>query len=47
VLPSLPPYSKVTPSGDPEGYDIDIAKRLAEALKVKPEFVVHRYPWPA
>jgi polar amino acid transport system substrate-binding protein len=44
VLPSLPPYSKVTPSGEPEGYDIDIAKRLAEALKVKPEFVVTDIP---
>ena len=44
VLPSLPPYSKVTPGGEPEGYDIDIAKRLAEALKVKPEFVVTDIP---
>ncbi|MGI4800147.1 MAG: transporter substrate-binding domain-containing protein [Janthinobacterium lividum] len=44
VLPSLPPYSKVTPGGDPEGYDIDIAKRLAEALKVKAEFVVTDIP---
>jgi polar amino acid transport system substrate-binding protein len=44
VLPSLPPYSKVTPSGDPEGYDIDIAKRLADALHVKPEFVVTDIP---
>ncbi len=44
VLPSLPPYSKVTPGGEPEGYDIDIGKRLAEALKVKPEFVVTDIP---
>jgi len=44
VLPSLPPYSKVLPSGEPEGYDIDIAKRLADALKVKPEFVVTDIP---
>ncbi len=44
VLPSLPPYSKVLPNGEPEGYDIDIAKRLAEALKVKPEFVVTDIP---
>jgi polar amino acid transport system substrate-binding protein len=44
VLPSLPPYSRVTPSGEPEGYDIDIAKRLADALKVKPEFVVTDIP---
>ncbi|HWK46325.1 MAG TPA: transporter substrate-binding domain-containing protein [Stellaceae bacterium] len=44
VLPSLPPYSRVLPSGEAEGYDIDIAKRLAEALKVKPEFVVTDIP---
>lgn len=44
VLPSLPPYSKVTPGGEPEGYDIDIAKKLADALKVKPEFVVTDIP---
>jgi polar amino acid transport system substrate-binding protein len=44
VLPSLPPYSKVTPSGEPEGYDIDIAKRLADALHVKPEFVITDIP---
>ncbi len=44
VLPSLPPYSRVTPSGDPEGYDIDIARRLADALKVKPEFVITDIP---
>ena len=40
ILPSLPPYSKLLPNGDAEGYDIDIARRLADALKVKPEFVV-------
>ncbi|MGI4952433.1 MAG: transporter substrate-binding domain-containing protein [Janthinobacterium lividum] len=44
VLPSLPPYSRVLPTGEPEGYDIDIAKRLADALKVKPEFVVTDIP---
>jgi len=44
VLGSLPPYAKLTPSGEPEGYDIDIAKRLAEALKVKPEFIVTDIP---
>lgn len=44
VLPSLPPYSRVLPNGEPEGYDIDIAKKLAEALKVKPEFVVTDIP---
>lgn len=44
VLPSLPPYSRVLPTGEPEGYDIDIAKRLAAALKIKPEFVVTDIP---
>jgi polar amino acid transport system substrate-binding protein len=44
VLGSLPPYSKVTPSGEPEGYDIEIAKQLAAALKIKPEFVVGDIP---
>ncbi len=44
VLPSLPPYSRVTPAGEPEGYDIDVAKRLADALKVKPEFVITDIP---
>lgn len=44
VLPSLPPYSRVTPGGEPEGYDIDIARRLADAFKVKPEFVVTDIP---
>ena len=44
MLPSLPPYSRVLPTGEPEGYDIDIAKKLAEALKVKPEFVVTDIP---
>ena len=37
ILPSLPPYSKLLPNGEAEGYDIDIARRLADALKVKPE----------
>ena len=44
VLPSLPPYSKVLPTGEPEGYDIDIARHLADALKVKVEFVVTDIP---
>lgn len=44
VLGSLPPYSRVLPTGEPEGYDIDIAKKLAEALKVKPEFVITDIP---
>jgi len=34
VLGSLPPYSRLTPSGEPEGYDIDIAKRLVDEAQV-------------
>jgi polar amino acid transport system substrate-binding protein len=40
VMGSLPPYTNMMPSGELEGYDIDIAKRLAAALGVKPQFVV-------
>lgn len=44
VLGSLPPFSQVLPNGELEGYDIDIAKRFAADLKVKPEFVVTDIP---
>ncbi|MQB44763.1 transporter substrate-binding domain-containing protein [Rhizobium sp. ICMP 5592] len=44
VLGSLPPYSTVGADGVPVGYDIDIAKKLAAALKVEPEFVVTDIP---
>jgi polar amino acid transport system substrate-binding protein len=40
VMGSLPPYTNLTPSGELEGYDIDIAKQLAAALGVKPQFVI-------
>ena len=40
VMGSLPPYTNLTPSGELEGYDIDVAKRLAAALGVKPQFVI-------
>ena len=40
VMGSLPPYTNMRPDGQMEGYDIDLAKKLAEALKVKPEFIV-------
>lgn len=40
VMASLPPYTNMNPSGQLEGYDIDIAKKLAEVLKVTPEFIV-------
>ncbi len=38
------PYSSITPSGEPEGYDIDIANQLAAALGVKPEFCITDIP---
>jgi polar amino acid transport system substrate-binding protein len=40
VMGSLPPYTNMMPSGELEGYDIDIARRLAAALGVKPQFIV-------
>jgi polar amino acid transport system substrate-binding protein len=44
VIGGNPPYSSMTPAGEPEGYDIDIGKRIAEALKVTPEFIVTDVP---
>ena len=38
------PYSSITPSGEPEGYDIDIANQLAAALGVTPEFIITDIP---
>lgn len=40
TVPSNPPYSSVNASGEPEGYDVEIGKRIAAALKVKPEFTM-------
>ncbi len=40
VMGSLPPYTNVTPSGEPEGYDIDVAKRFAADIGVKPHFII-------
>lgn len=40
VMGSLPPYTNLTPSGELEGYDIDLAKRLAASLGVKVQFVI-------
>lgn len=39
VLPDYPPWSVQTPDGGFEGYDIDIAEKLAEALGVELELV--------
>jgi len=44
IIGSNPPFSVIKPDGDPEGYDIDIGRRLAEALKLKPEFLVTDTP---
>jgi polar amino acid transport system substrate-binding protein len=44
VIGGMAPYSRLTPSGEPEGYDIDIARGIAAALKVKPEFIVTDIP---
>jgi polar amino acid transport system substrate-binding protein len=44
VIGGNPPYSTISPSGEPEGYDIDIGKNIAAALNVKPEFIVTDVP---
>ena len=44
VIGGNPPYSAMSASGTPEGYDIDIGRKIAEALKVAPEFVVTDVP---
>uniref|UniRef100_UPI0026219EA3 transporter substrate-binding domain-containing protein n=1 Tax=Pseudomonas sp. TaxID=306 RepID=UPI0026219EA3 len=38
VLPNSPPQSALGASNELEGFDIDVAKKLAETLGVKPEF---------
>lgn len=40
TLAGNPPYSVFKPDGTPDGYDVDIGKALAAALKVKPEFIL-------
>jgi polar amino acid transport system substrate-binding protein len=39
IQPNFPPFSSRNPQGEFEGFDVDIANKLAEALKVKPEWV--------
>jgi polar amino acid transport system substrate-binding protein len=34
------PYSSINPSGEPEGYDVEIAKAFAASLKLKTEFTI-------
>lgn len=38
VIDGNPPWSKIGANGQPEGYDIDIAKAIADVLGVKPVF---------
>lgn len=40
VLPNSPPQSALGSTNELEGFDIDVAKKLAESLGVKPEFVM-------
>jgi polar amino acid transport system substrate-binding protein len=44
VLGAQPPFEQMTPSGQPEGYDIEIANALCAALKVKPDIIVTDIP---
>jgi len=44
IMGGNPPYSSMTASGTPEGYDIDIANQLAAALGVKSEFIITDIP---
>ena len=39
-----PPYSAIRPDGQPEGYDIEIGRMLATALKAKPQWIVVNSP---
>lgn len=38
VNSAAPPFSFVNPSGEPEGYDVDVGNAIAEYLGVKAEF---------
>lgn len=40
VLPNSPPQSSLGANNELEGFDIDVAKKLAESLGLKPEFVM-------
>src|SRR3954452_19103101 len=40
VQGGVPPYSIINANNEPEGYDIDIGKAIADSLKVKPEWVI-------
>ena len=40
VLPNSPPQSALGPTNEIEGFDIDLAKKLADTMGVKPDFVM-------
>src|SRR5882762_8658873 len=40
VLPNSPPQSALGQTNELEGFDIDVGKKLAETMGVKPEFVM-------
>jgi polar amino acid transport system substrate-binding protein len=39
IQPNFPPFSSRNSQGEFEGFDVDIGNRIAEVLKVKPEWV--------
>lgn len=44
ILDGAPPYSQLGANGEPEGYDVDIAKAVAETLGATPTFTVVDIP---
>jgi polar amino acid transport system substrate-binding protein len=44
VMGANQPWSSLASNGEPQGYEIDLAKQLAAALGVKPEFVITDNP---
>ncbi|MEX1172627.1 MAG: transporter substrate-binding domain-containing protein [Chloroflexota bacterium] len=44
ILDGAPPFSQLGADGQPEGYDVDIAKAIAETLGATPEWTVVDIP---
>jgi len=44
ILDGSPPYSQLGANGEPEGYDVDIAKAIAETLGATPKWTVVDIP---
>jgi len=44
ILDGAPPYSQLGANGEPEGYDVDIAKAVAETLGATPKWTVVDIP---